>query len=243
MNVNELATTNEIQIKLQSLGLSVKNVLHERCAVDVPLFANKTNGNMLAWVKISSNSEQLNDITIHGVSVSVIWCERRKRGCFKCGKLGHNKIMCKEQLVEDTEVNSNNPHHEAMPILNSQDKSALALTESDNPCLSKLEQTVDSDIVGVKVGIDVNGTSTELEIKDSDVMERPTSSDVIEQDPIPLASLDDQNEFPRLNALNQSKFLDRTVRKPKRTTSISPSNRVNKKKMSSRMSPSQSKDV
>ena len=47
LNVNELATLNEIQIKLQSSGLSVKNVLHEKCAVDVPLFANKTNGNML----------------------------------------------------------------------------------------------------------------------------------------------------------------------------------------------------
>ena len=96
---------------------------------------------------------------------------------------------------------------------------------------------------GVKVGMDGNGTSTVMEIKDSDVMERPISSDVIEQDLIPLASLDDQNEFPRLNALNQSKFLDRPARKPKRTTSISPSHRVNKKKMSSRMSPPQSKEV
>ena len=243
LNVNELATTNEIQIKLQSLGLSVKNVLHERCAVDVPLFANKTNGNMLAWVKRSNNSEQLNDITIHGVSVPVIWCERRKRGCFKCGKLGHNKIMCKEQLVEDTEVNSNNPHREAMPILNSQEKSSLTLTDSDNTCLSKLEQTVVSDMETVKIGMDVIGTSTEMEIKDSVEMERPTTSDDIEQDLVPLASLDDQNEFPRLNALNQAKFLDRTVRKPKRTTSISPGHRANKKKTSSRMSPSQSIDV
>ena len=101
LNVNELATTNEARTKLQSEGLSVMSVSHEKCSVDVPLFANKNNGNMLAWVKKSENTEQMKDITINGVSAPVIWCERRKRGCFRCGKFGHNKIMCNEELVED----------------------------------------------------------------------------------------------------------------------------------------------
>ena len=36
LNVNELATTKEVLTKLQSEGLSVKNVSHEKCSVDVP---------------------------------------------------------------------------------------------------------------------------------------------------------------------------------------------------------------
>ena len=55
LNVNELATTNEVLTNLQSAGLSVKNVSHEKCSVDVPLFGNKNNVNMLVWVKKSEN--------------------------------------------------------------------------------------------------------------------------------------------------------------------------------------------
>ena len=62
LNVNELATTNEVLTKLQSAGLSVKNVSHEKCSVDVPLFANKNNGNMLAWIKKSDNTELMKNM-------------------------------------------------------------------------------------------------------------------------------------------------------------------------------------
>ena len=51
LNVNDLASTNEVLSYLQSTGLLVKNVSHEKCSVDVPLFGNKNNGNMLAWIK------------------------------------------------------------------------------------------------------------------------------------------------------------------------------------------------
>ena len=72
LNVNQLASTNEILTNLQSAGLTVKNVSHEKCSVDVPLFGNKSNGNMLALVKKSENTEPMKNIEIKGVSVHVV---------------------------------------------------------------------------------------------------------------------------------------------------------------------------
>ena len=59
LNVNELAFTNEVLTNLQSAGLTVKNVSHEKCSVDVPLFGNKNNGNMIVWVKKIENMEPM----------------------------------------------------------------------------------------------------------------------------------------------------------------------------------------
>ena len=99
LNVNELATTNEVSMKLQSEGLSVMSISLEKCSVDVPLFANKSNGNMVAWIKKSEKSEHMKNISINGVTVPVIWCDRKKRGCFRSGKFEHNIIMCNKDQV------------------------------------------------------------------------------------------------------------------------------------------------
>ena len=75
LNVNELASTNEVLTNLQSAGLTVKNVSHEKCSVDIPLFSNKNNGNMIAWVKKIENTEpmfRLSGVTEGFVVVSVV---------------------------------------------------------------------------------------------------------------------------------------------------------------------------
>ena len=161
-------------------------------------------------------------------------------------------IMCDEDLVEDSEAQIINPHHEALPNLKTQEKTVLTLTASkksavvmdrDNPCLSKQNEADDSEVESWKIEMDKNRTSTAIDKDDTDVIEGPICSDGIAKDPNSLASLDDPVEYPRLGALNQSKVLDRPARKLKRTTSISTSHRANKKKMNSQISPPQSTEV
>ena len=49
---------------------------------------NKNNGNMIAWVKTEDNKDLISQIKIRGLSVPVVWPDRRIGNCFCCGKLG-----------------------------------------------------------------------------------------------------------------------------------------------------------
>ena len=252
LNVNELATTNEVSMKLQSEGLSVMSISLEKCSVDVPLFANKSNGNMVAWIKKSEKSEHMKNISINGVTVPVIWCDRKKRGCFRCGKFGHNMIMCNQDQVEDSEAQIIKPQNEEVPNLLTQDKTALTLTASKesaamldgkNHDLNNINQGDDSEVESWKIGLEKNRTPIASHKDDTDRIEGPTSNDGTEIDLTSLAPLDDPNEFPCLDAHNQSRVLERPPRKLKRATSISPGHRAKNKKRNSRTSPQQSNEV
>ena len=217
LNVNELATTNEVSCKLQSEGLTVMSISLEKCSIDVPLFANKTNGNMVAWIKKSEKSEHMKNISINGTTVPVIWCDRRKRGCFTCGKLGHNMISCNKGKIEDSEDKMIKLQNEDVPNLVTQEKTPLTLTDSK-------ESTAMCD----GINHELNNTN-----------QGPTSDDGTEIDLTSVAPLDDPNEFPCLDAQNQSRVLERPPRKLKRATSISPGHRAKNKKLNSRTSPQQ----
>ena len=115
--------------------------------------------------------------------------------------------------------------------------------DSENPGLSNQNEDDDSEVESWKIELDKNRTPLAIHKDDTVRIEGPICSDGTEKDLISLASLDDPIEYPYLGSLNQSKVLERPARKLKRATSISPGHRANKKKLNSRMSPPQSKEV
>ena len=72
LNFNELASKNEVHNHLQTAWLTFNNDIHEKYPLDVPLFGNKNNGNMIAWVKKVDNKYILSQIKIRGLSVLVV---------------------------------------------------------------------------------------------------------------------------------------------------------------------------
>ena len=252
LNINELATTNEVLTKLQSEGLSVMNVYHERCSMEVPLFANKNNGNMIAFIKRCENTDLMKNININGVSVPVIWCDRKKRGCFRCGKLGHNRNMCDKEQVADSESQMIKPQQGAFPNLHAQEETvrtqnassnSAAMMDSENPGHSDQNEDDDSVMESSRIEMEINTKPTGFLKDDTGVIDEPLGNDGTVRAPNSFASLDDPVEYPCLGSLNQSKVVDRPARKLKRATSISPSHGSSMKKLNSRRSPPQSKEV
>ena len=76
-----------------------------------------------------------------------------------------------------------------------------------------------------------NGIQAASDKYDIDEMNSMLCSDDILKDANTLASLDDPEEYPLLGTLNQSQIFEKPVRKLKRATSISPSQRTSKKKL------------
>ena len=234
-------------MKLQSEGLSVMSVSLEKCSVDVPLFANKSNGNMVVWIKKSEESEQMKNITINGVTVPVIWCDRKKRGCYRCGKFGHNRIMCNQDQVDDSEAQKIKPQNEEVPNPQTQDKTVLTLTASKESAAmvdhknhepNDIIQDDDSEVESRKIELEEKIAPITSHKDDTDRMEGPSSNDGTAIDLTSLAPLDPV-EFPCLDALNQSIVIERHPRKLKRATSISPGHRTKNKKLNSQSSPQQ----
>ena len=60
-------------------------------------------------------------------TVHVVWCDRRKRGCFRWGEFWHNAILCNEGHVADVKAKTINPNHEALPMLQTKKKIARTL--------------------------------------------------------------------------------------------------------------------
>ena len=159
--------------------------------------------------------------------------------------------MCNEGHVADVKAKTINPNHEALPILQTEKKIALTLTAAnesadvtdlDKSCLTRRNVEDDFVVENGKMGIETNGTPSANDIDVTVGMEGLLCSDDILQDPNTLASLDDPVEYPHPGTLNQSKVVDRHLRKLKRPTSISHSHRTNKKKLNSRVGPPESKE-
>ena len=130
-------------------------------------------------------------------------------------------IMCNKDQIEDSETKIIKPQNEEVPNLVTQEKTPLTLTDSK-------ESTAMCD----GINHDLNNTN-----------QGPISDDGTEIDLSSVAPLDDPNEFPYLDAQNQSRVHDRPPRKLKRATSISPGHRANNKKRNSRTSSLQSNEV
>ena len=77
---------------------------------------------------------------------------------------------------------------------------------------------------------------------DSDEMVGLLSNDDLLNGANTLASLDDPVEYPHLGTLNQSKMIEKPVRKLKRQTSIAPTQRKSMKKPYARLGPQESKE-
>ena len=86
-----------------------------------------------------------------------------------------------------------------------------------------------------------NGIPAANDKYDIDEMDGLLFSDKILEDANTLASFDDPEEYPLLGTLTQSQVFEKPVRKLKRATSVSPSQRTSKKKQNSRVSPPASK--
>ena len=87
-----------------------------------------------------------------------------------------------------------------------------------------------------------NGIPAVIDKDDTDEIDGLPFSDNMLKDPNTLASLDDPDECPVFGTLYQSKEFYKPVRTLKRPTSISPSQRTSKKKLNSRVSPSETKE-
>lgn len=152
LNVNELASKNDVLTNLQSAGLTVNNVTHEECSFDVPLFCNKNNGIMIAWVKKIDNMDPIRHIKIKGGSVPVVWCDRRFGFCFRCGKFGHKTFMCMEVLEANLGAQKLNLQHEGSSYMQRKDKMDVTLLDSneitdetnpDSSCVSSRNEVGD----------------------------------------------------------------------------------------------------
>ena len=130
-------------------------------------------------------------------------------------------ISCNKGKIEDSEDKMIKLQNEDVPNLVTQEKTPLTLTDSK-------ESTAMCD----GINHDLNNTN-----------QGPSSDDGTEIDLSSVAPFDDPNEFPYLDAQNQSRVHDRPPRKLKRATSISPGHRANNKKRNSRTSSLQSNEV
>ena len=72
---------------------------------------------MIAWVKKIDNKDPIEHIKIKGVSVPVVWCDRRIGICFRCGKFGHKAYTCEEVLEANFGAQKLNPHHEVSSLM------------------------------------------------------------------------------------------------------------------------------
>ena len=144
-------------------------------------------------------------------------------------------------MEANLEVQKLNPQHELSSEMETKDKMDVDLLDSkeiidnmnpDSSFVSRLTEV--EDLMKMHKS---NGKPAANEKYDQDENQDLLCSDTILEGVDTLVSFNDPAEYPFLGTLTQSQVSEKSSRKLKRATSVSPSQRTRKKKQNSRVSP------
>ena len=164
---------------------------------------------------------------------------------FRCGKFGYKVFTFEEVLETDVGIQKLNSQEEVELLMQTNDKNDVTLSDSfeiteetnpDSSCVSRLTELGDQTTLHNSSGIPAANDQCDL-----DENKGLLYYDKILDDANNLVSFDD--EYSLLGVLSQPEVFEKPVRKRKRATSVSPSQRTSKKKQISRRSPPATKEA